>query len=180
VPRIIRDLPFLDQPRVVEVGGEFVRIRPYQVVVWVSLAELGAAPFDNRTPRIPAVYDTGFNGDFLIGERHLTRWAGVDPRHFLKVGKDNVWGHSVDKRMANLWLHPNVSGTTDAATQGPPFRLELVGGILIVPKENQVANQQARLPLLGMRAFDGSGLRVTIDHRRRRFHVRTPLPFWPF
>jgi hypothetical protein len=59
VPRIIRDLPFLDQPRVVEVGGELVRIKPYQVVVWVSLADLGAAPFDTRTPRIPAVYDTG-------------------------------------------------------------------------------------------------------------------------
>jgi hypothetical protein len=74
--QILRCLPFGEAPSAVEVVGETVPVRSYQIIVWVSLAIGETLPDDAR--RFPAVLDTGHSHNFSIQENQLARWAGID------------------------------------------------------------------------------------------------------
>ena len=71
---ILRRAPFYEEPTEAAVGGEQVLVRPFQIIVRVSLSTRGAL-----SPRFPAVLDTAFNLTFAIAEPHIRSWAGLDP-----------------------------------------------------------------------------------------------------
>lgn len=62
---ILRQLPFQDSVSFVEVYGEAVAIRAYQIIVWVSLSI--SEILDGDAPCFPAVLDTGYNHNFRFG-----------------------------------------------------------------------------------------------------------------
>jgi len=69
---IIRRSAFFDVPTHVDVGGQPILVRPFQLVVWVSIEAR-----DRLTPRLPAILDTGFSLNFAVQEEHLRTWAGL-------------------------------------------------------------------------------------------------------
>lgn len=58
MPPIIRKTPFFDGWTELTARGQHVRIKPYQIIVWVSISEIGRRELDPNTPRFPAVLDT--------------------------------------------------------------------------------------------------------------------------
>ena len=61
---ILRRLPFHENADEVSVGLERVRIRPYQIIVWVSLSAKSVLELPPHAPRFPAILDTGHNHNF--------------------------------------------------------------------------------------------------------------------
>ena len=58
---VLRRLPFFETPTTVSVRSEQLTIKPYQIIVWVSLAAKDQAILDPNTPRFPAVLDIGLS-----------------------------------------------------------------------------------------------------------------------
>ena len=73
---IVRNLPFYDHATAVEFRGRSIPVKHDQIIVWVSLSEMGQRQLDPNAPRLPAVLDTGCNHAFVIRQRHLVEWAG--------------------------------------------------------------------------------------------------------
>ena len=180
MPAIIRNLPFLDRESTVDVRGQQLLVKPFQIIVWVSVVEKGIAQLHPDLPRIPAILDTGHNHNFSIQEQHLRQWAGLDPRLFPKLGTARVNEELVDKRAANIWLHPNVPNQRDQFVDRRPFCLELDDGMFVFAgrtPETPVAGP--RLPLVGLRALRRSDLTVNLDCHKARITIRTPR-WWIF
>ena len=179
---IVRDLPFSDRSRSMVVGEDIVTIKPYQIVLWLSLADMEPRLPSALDRQIPVIFDTGFNGNLLIHDDQLINWARLRPSQLTQLGKDVVWGQPAQTRAARIWLYANVPGQNEVARNVPPTRLEVSGGIIILPaqRSSQPAARRARLPLLGMRAFGSAGLRVVIDYELRRVAIGKKRRFWPF
>jgi hypothetical protein len=79
VARIIQKLPYFEQPTSVKFRGRSYPVKRDQIVLWISISEKGVEQLDARTPRIPAILDTGCNHNLLINQQHLMHWAGMHP-----------------------------------------------------------------------------------------------------
>jgi hypothetical protein len=78
VPRVLRDLPFFEQPTFAHLpGGDPVRVMGDQIVFWASLTPPEFQQL-HEVRRFPVSLDTGFNGSFCIPERHLVGVGGPD------------------------------------------------------------------------------------------------------
>jgi hypothetical protein len=73
MPRILDRLPIPTRDDVTFVGGEQVRIKAYEIIVWVSLQPERVVDWNPRTPRFPAILDTAHTHNFSIQEQHLIR-----------------------------------------------------------------------------------------------------------
>lgn len=167
---IIRDLPYFDQPSRLEVRGRTFPVKRDQIVLWISISEQGTQQLDPHAPHIPAILDTGCNYNMLINQRHPTAWAGIHPEYLPKLASMRVSGKRVSQLAGNVWLHANKPGSRDDLESQTPYQLELLPGIAVFPaKEGQPL--YPRLPLLGLRAFQKAGLRISIDCRHRRVHI---------
>src|SRR5436309_2488755 len=82
--QILRKLPFSDVSHTLQFAGGVV-VRPYQIVVWVSLSAGDALEPDAR--RFPAILDTGHNHNFSIQESQLLTWAGLSPELLQRRGR---------------------------------------------------------------------------------------------
>ena len=97
--RVLRELPFSDRLCMVRSPSGEVEVRPYQIVVWLSLgAASQAAP---SLPPFPAILDTGHNHNFSIQADLLKAWAGWEPDELPKlkaisVNRQRVPLHSAD------------------------------------------------------------------------------------
>jgi hypothetical protein len=109
---ILRALPFRETPSTVDVAGQTIAVRAYQVIVWVSLS-VGAALEDAR--RFPAVLDTAHNHNFSLREEHLN-WAGLQAALFEKIGDILVNRQEVPLRAGYIWIHRNRPGTAQLLT----------------------------------------------------------------
>jgi hypothetical protein len=176
LPSIIRNLPFFDRSTMVDVRRRTISVSPDQIVVWVSISELGQATLDPQTPRFPAVVDTGCNHSFVLREQHLVEWAGIHTEYLRRLRPTRIHGSVVPQLAANVWLHPNLPGQRDGFGGRPAFQIECESGIAIVP--TGVNDGSPRLPLLGLRAFRRNGLQLNIDGHRQRVTVRTRRRFW--
>jgi hypothetical protein len=168
---ILRKLPFSDRFGSIEVRGRTYRIHPYQIVVWVSIARVGEREFDPRTPRFPAIVDTGFTDNFLVHQQQLGEFAGLRAES-LRRGREDLRAHGrqIPIRAANLWLHRNQPGERDAVASTPPLLLELHRGIGVCAD----ADLYPRLPLLGARALRQARARLFVDYWKCRVSLHTP------
>jgi hypothetical protein len=107
---IPRKLPFFDKARTVAVGTQLLRVKSYQIIVWVSLAGGEWDQLERQTPRFPAVLDTGFSHNFAIREEDLLGWAGLDLRSLEAVGAARINGLPVKLLHAHVWLYRNQPG----------------------------------------------------------------------
>lgn len=179
MPTIIHDLPLDQAPMSVEVRGQRVAVNPLQALVWVSVTPISSASFDPRTPCVPAILDLGFNGSFAIREEHLGPWAGFDARSFRKLRSTVLRGAPADERNADLWIHPNAPGATEASGR-PPFSVRLDRSFFVLRPPGEECDNRPRLPLIGVRAIVAAGLRLVLDGNRRRLSIRTAPRFWFF
>jgi len=175
---ILHQLPFHTAPDEVILGPHRIRIKPYQIVFWVSItAREISAP--SGTARVPVILDTGHNHNFSIQRQHLAQWAGVDETQLDMLPEIRERGQRVTMRAAHLWIHSNLPGQRDQFSDAAPFRLLLEGGIAIYPTDKGFP----QLPLIGLRALVHNGLHFTMDPERcvvnlRRCDWRTRLLRW--
>ena len=178
MPRIIRDLPFYDRPTSVEVRGRTVSIQRDQIMVWVSLSEIGLSELHPNSPRFPAVLDSGCNHCFVIRQEHLVQWARIRPEYLPRLRPTRVYGRPVPQLAANIWLHPNRPGHRDEFTGQPPVLVEAEPGIAVVPET--IGEGKPRLPLLGLRAFRWNNLCLTVHGDHCCVNIYTRRRFWFF
>lgn len=105
---VIRRCPFYDIATQVEVAGEKVDIRPYQIILWVSLRS-GVS----LSRRFPAILDTGHSLNFSITERQLRDWGGINPGSLKEIGRSTLNNRAVFLSRADLSLHRNRTGCGD-------------------------------------------------------------------
>ena len=171
--KILDRLPILEAGWIVPTPDGAEEVKPYQIIVLVSIADEGLVVLPDDAPRFPAILDTGNNHNFAIRQEQFERWTPDDPA---SGGAGSRSG-----------LHPSrssppTSGSTrtDRArsirVDKPPFRLELQGGIAVYPPD--VPNP-ARLPILGLRGLIRNRLRLTIDGDGRESDPRIPFRLSP-
>jgi hypothetical protein len=168
--KILDRLPISGEHLLLELRGEPLRLKPYQIIIHVSISSLRT--WDARTPIIPALLDTGLNHNFSIQEPHVSRWAGVLPQAFSVLGSMREGARILSRRRAHIWIHRNQSGKRNLRG-GEPFLLSLEEGIAIYPDDG---SNYPRLPLLGLRAIVKNNLRLAVGGKRR--HVSLSSPTW--
>jgi hypothetical protein len=169
--RILDRLPILDKRTTATFDDKHVKVHRDQILVWVSINLAGIPDFQPQIPKIPAILDTGNNFDFSIQPRHLREWAGIDPILLPLLGDIEIDGQRAQRHEAALWLHPNIRGLRDAASDRPPHLLEMQKGIAVYPRD--AVPPGPRLPLLGLPALLNNGLDLWLDPEWRSISVQT-------
>ncbi len=164
--RILDRLPFSEEPTEVWTPDGIAEVKPYQIVVWVSLAARRVIHSPSGLPRFPAVLDTGTNHNFVIRQEHLERWAKLP---LSDRGRVRAGGRPVPLMAGQVWIHPNQAGSATPSDRHP-VRLKVTEGIVVFPED--VANP-ARLPVLGLRAIVRNELSLIIDGKHRAVTLRT-------
>jgi hypothetical protein len=177
LPTILDRLPYSDRRTTVRVRGREVEVKPSQIIIWVSITDIGHHELEGTALRVPVILDTGLSHNFAIREEHLSNWAGFERRYFRKLRDITIGGQVVPLHEAEIWVHSNGTGERNRFADRPPFPLQIESGIAVYPGEVLAA---PRLPLLGLRALQWSKLRLTIDCERRRMSLRTSRRFWFF
>lgn len=165
---IVDRLPYYTDATTVRVpAGAAVNIKHHQIILWVSLTESDILELPPAAARFPAVFDTGYNDNFLIREQHLADWAGLNLSRLPCVGHLQSEMGLLPLVDANLWLHRNSPNSRDHFSGAPAFRLELHRGVGVTA----AGLKTPRLPLLGARAFDHGQLQVSIDCSQHQFSL---------
>ena len=167
--KILDRLPYSKKHSTLVVRDELVPVKPYQIIIWVSLAPSNLRDWNPATPVFPAILDVGNNHNFLISQSHVIRWAGIQPEFLRVLGATRLEGKRLKTHEADIWLHSNLKGR-QVSTDRTPFRLNLDEGIIIRPDEEV---RRIRLPLLGLRALTDNELVTTIDGARLEVTIRT-------
>jgi hypothetical protein len=158
--RILDRLPVFDNSWRTSSPGGPLEVRPYQIIITVSIASQDVVVLPENALRFPAILDTGNNHNFAIRHEQFQAWVGTDlPRR----GQVRVGGSLVPLHAATVWIHPNRSGSVRPSGQ-PPFSLKLEEGVAVYPAD---VTNPARLPILGLRGIVTNRLRLTIRGARR-------------
>jgi hypothetical protein len=168
--------PIPDQPSVVYVRDELVRVRANQIIAWATLT---VWPVDSPNPTarpFPVIVDTGHTHSLSIQTRQLAEWAGIDPETLPLAGRVRESGRHVALRRCNIWLHPNQRGARDQLANRTPVLVGTDRGIAVYP----TGVEFPRLPILGLRAITGNRLVLIINGHRREATLRTAYRWWPF
>jgi hypothetical protein len=174
VGRILRSLPFFEKHTSASIPHGLIEIKPYQIILWVSLANMKELELPTGSFRFPAILDLGHSHNFPISEQQLIDWAGLRPDLLRPVGSVRVSGQRVPLVAANAWIHPNITRQRDALSGQQPFCLELDSGIAVFPEGMATV---PRLPLLGLRALRRANLQLHVDCQNCVVSLRTPRRF---
>jgi len=166
--KILDRLPYSSEATFVSAPGGSVRVKPYQILAAISVSLQALAEWDPRTPRFPAILDTGNNHNLSISRGHLLRWAGLQAEALQIIGAIRERQQRILLHAAAVWLHSNLPGE-QAMRDQEPVPLMLEEGVAVYPDDIG-----PRLPVLGLRALTQNQLHVAIDPERMRVNVRTP------
>src|SRR4030081_343020 len=97
--------PIATKDDIAFVNGEMVRVKAYEVIVWVSLSPRHVVGLPAETLRMPAILDTAHTHNFSIQEQHLVRWAGIRPESLRALGNLRQEGRHVPLYAADVWVH---------------------------------------------------------------------------
>jgi hypothetical protein len=149
----------------ITIQGEVIQVKPYQVIVWISVATKDVLVWDPKIPKIPAILDTGNNHNLSIQAEHLVKWGGIEPEALPLQGKVREKGEEIPLRAAAFWLHTDMG----------PFALNMDDGVAVY------ARNGPRLPLFGLRALTNNKLQAMIHGDKKEAIIRTPPSwYWPF
>jgi hypothetical protein len=158
-------IPYSAEKTFVTVQGEEIQVKPYQIIIWISVAIQDILEWDAKIPKIPAILDTGNNYHFSIKMEQLIAWAGIQPEALPAHGIIREKGRDIPLRGAAFWLHTAMG----------PWPLNMDEGIAVYPENGP------RLPLFGLRALTNNNLQALIYGNKREAMIRTPPRwFWPF
>jgi hypothetical protein len=169
--KVLDRLPIAEEHFLLNVHGERLRLRPFQIIMQVSISPF--RPWDSRTPVIPALFDSGNNHNFSIQEHHLRRWAGIHPESLTFSRKIREAGRTPSLRSASIWIHRNRAGSRELSDR-EPFLLHLPEGIAIYPSDG---SNYPRLPLLGLRAIIRNELKLVLEGKWKYASIKSP--WWP-
>jgi hypothetical protein len=167
--KILDRLPIAEEHFFTDVRGELLRLRPYQMIVRVSVST--SREWDLRAPNFPALIDTGNNQNFSIQELHLRRWAGIHRGALFPLGSMREGARIAPRYHAFLRIHRNHAGRRDLK-EAEPFLLRLEKGIAVFPPDG---TNYPRIPLLGLRALLNNNLKLTLEGKRRHVSLRSPI-----
>jgi hypothetical protein len=192
---IIRRLPFYETSRELEIGGKTFFLLRHQIMLCVSVAHPGIEELPDKAKRIPAILDTGCNGEFVLQSQHL-RDAQVSPEHLelldphtskRKVLSNRKSGYlngcPVVTCPAAVWLHRNIPGKHVWDQAHKAMRINLNEDIRITTgprtvrvddEEEQKEEYWPRLPLLGMAALANANVQVRINFRHKYVSISCP------
>ena len=177
MPRFIEDLPWTDpasasRQTVAAPNGSRILVLPQQIILWASITEEGLDQLPLQVPRIPILYDTGFNDGFLIRANHFWDWCGPELIQRLSPMPALIArGKPIRTMSADLWLFPNIAGTAEIAQTPKPFRFKLPNGLTIADAGSGLASS---LPLLGLLAISYNRCRTSEDGATERFSLDVP------
>jgi hypothetical protein len=166
--KILNRLPYSSEATFIAAPGGSVRVKPYQIVVEVSVSLQALLKWDPHTPRFPAILDTGNNHNLSISRGHLLRWAGLQAEALRVIGAIREREQRIPLHAASVWLHKNQPDER-ASREQEPHPLKLLQGIAIYPDDIG-----PRLPVLGLRALTQNQIHVAIDPERMHVNLRTP------
>jgi hypothetical protein len=166
--KILDRLPYSADATFVAAPGSSVPVKPYQIIVVVSIGLQTLREWDPRIPGFPAILDTGNNHNLSISRGHLLRWAGLQPEALRTIGAIRERQQRIPLHAASVWLHKNRPGER-ASREQEPHPLNLQQGIAVYPDDIG-----PRLPVLGLRALTQNQLHVAIDPERMGVNLRTP------
>ena len=164
--KILNRLPLSESHSSVPTPDGIAEVKPYQIVVMVSLAPRKLMELPEGSPRFPAILDTGNNHNFSIRKEHFERWARV---RIGERGRVRSGGNELPLLAGSVWIHPNQPGRSYLWDK-PPFRREMQERLIIYP---EVAPNPSRLPVLGLRALVRNRLKLIIDGNRREVTLKT-------
>src|SRR4051794_14802672 len=121
MPRILNRLPVPTRDDLAFVGQERVRLRAYEIIVWVSLQPERTTTCNPRAPRFPAILDTAHTHNFAIREDHLVRWSGMRREDLRPIGNLRHLGKHVPLHASDVWLYRNVPRQRDQLLDEPPY-----------------------------------------------------------
>jgi hypothetical protein len=101
--KILDRWPYSTDATFVSAPAGSARVKPYQIVVAVSVSLQALLEWDPRTPRFPAILDTGNNHNLSISRGHLLRWAGLQPEALQVIG-------TIRERQQRIPLHRGWDG----------------------------------------------------------------------
>jgi hypothetical protein len=141
--------------------GEVVRLKPHQILLWVSLTHRGLERLPSATPRLPVLLDTGHNHNFSLREEHLVHsglespwpWSSVP----LRVRDASGIEREVPRLLVDVWLHPDPP---HLGTTAYPLRLGFRGAACYTATS---AVSGPHLPLLGLAALCAGSLTVALQ-----------------
>jgi hypothetical protein len=160
-------LPILGESWNVSSPDAVMEVKPYQIVVFVSITARRIDALPEGAARIPTILDTGNNHNFSIRQGQFDRWVGG---MLALKGWVDVSGSIIPRLAANVWIHPNRPGTFEPSG-APAYMLELQEGIIVYP--SGMVNP-ARLPTLGLRALIRNRLRLTLDGENQHLSLESP------
>jgi hypothetical protein len=85
-------------------------VKPFQIIVLVSITVENLRKVSEDAPRVPAVLDTGNNHNFAIRQLQLERWVHLAPP---RAGQVQIGDSIVPRFAAGIWIHPNREGTIE-------------------------------------------------------------------
>jgi hypothetical protein len=165
--KILDRLPFSESRSEVWTPDRLATVKPYQIIVTVTLAVRELTEPNPGLPRFPAILDTGTNHNFAIRAEQLRSWARItalESRHYI-----TIQGRRVPLINAGLWLFCNEPCRV-AVSGRSPIRLAMTGGIAVFPED---LPNPARLPILGLRALVQNNLTLIMDGKRREVTLKT-------
>jgi hypothetical protein len=146
-------LSFTSTPREVSnpLWPTAVRLKPYQVLLWVSLTHRGLTQLPPGTPRVPALLDTGHNHNFSLREEHFALSGLESPVPWssmpLRVRDASGIEREVPRLLVDVWLHADAAQTSELAY---PLRLGFRGASCYL---SDTTVSGPHLPLLGLAAL---------------------------
>jgi hypothetical protein len=157
--------------------GEVIRLKPHQILLWVSLTHRGLDRLPPATPRLPVLLDTGHNHNLSLRQDHLMRsgleapwpWSTVP----LRVRDASGVERDVPRLLVDVWLHGDGLQPNAAAY---PLRLGFRGAACYT-LAGAVAGPH--LPLLGLAALCAGSLTVELQCHRAGGIVRISIPDAP-
>lgn len=162
---IVNRCPFFKTETQVAIPGGSVVVRPYQIVVWISLRvrQGMSRPF-------PVVFDTGHTHNLSLRTEQLEQWAGINSADVQRIGSARVNQRPVALVRATVLLHRNLRGARDDL-RGDPWPLEITEGIALHERGDPFA---PRLPILGLRAIVKANLRAVVDGAKFQLSIGKP------
>jgi len=146
-------------------GGEIEYLpKTNQIIVWVTLSD-PYQPINPSSRAVPAIVDTGFGANLLIGEYWLRNGIGLTPSQLsLRNDQEREFDTPNGKLRAqswelNLWCYPQTGGPVPRPLLLNPRRLGAMPRLVhVVP----IGRSCPSLPLLGAGLFERIGMRLEI------------------
>ena len=123
--KILDRLPYSKKHSTLSVREEIVPVKPYQIIIWVSVAPVSPSEWNSATPAFPAILDIGTNHNFVISRSHLIRWAGIQPEYLRALGATRLDDKRLVTREADIWLYLRALTDNKLVTTINGARLEV-------------------------------------------------------